>query len=181
MGHAALLNAAQRDPLAVVPWALAVLGDLIVPDDSPAANISSPTQSEAEGLADAIMNIPRILRSRALLASTRAQEDASNSQVMAFRIMGVIPRAPQWVNYAEVIDALAQAAGTKAEWEDQKTIRRQLIDAARATGEDVGDAVDAAMETAKRIIEDATPQIGFQIGIGAILGILVALYVVTRG
>lgn len=181
MAQASLLNAAQRDPLAVIPWALAVLGDLVVPDDSPAANISSPTQSEAEGLADSILGLPQLGRSDAFLASTRAEEDAANSQVMAFRIMGLIPRAPQWVSYAEVIDALAQAAGTRAEWEDQKSLRRQLVDAARASGEDIEEALDEIMEKAENIIKNAKPPSGFQIGIGAILGILVALYVVTRG
>lgn len=181
MAQAALLNAAARDPLAVIPWALAVLGDLVVPDDSPAANISSPTQSEAEGLADSILGLPQIARSDAWLASSRAEEDAASSQVMAFRVLGLVPRAPQWVSYAEVIDALAQAAGTRAEWEDQRKLRRQLVDAARDSAEDAGEALDAIMERAEDIVRKVKPPSGFQIGIGAILGILAALYVVTRG
>jgi hypothetical protein len=167
-----LLNAAQRDPRAVKPWALSVLADLVVPDDSIEAGISAPTSEEASTLAARIDALPVPPQSDRWTQARRNEENAENSVIMARAILAVIPRTPVYVNYAEVVDALADAAGSMAEFAEQRQLRTQLIDAAKETGDDVREAWEEVERVATR------PALSLSAGL--LVGLLVALYVVAK-
>lgn len=53
-----LLNQATRNPESVKTWVLAELGDLVLPDDSPAVGILGPSRTSANALAAEIYSLP---------------------------------------------------------------------------------------------------------------------------
>lgn len=167
-----LLNAAQREPRAVKPWALGVLQSLVVPPDSIKAGISAPTSEEALSLAEQIDRLPVPPMSDRWTQSGRSQENAENAVLMARAILGIIPRTPVFVNYAEIINSLADAAEAMAEFAEQSRLQTQLIDAAKETGEDTREAWEA--------LERAARKPSRSLSTGFIVGLIVALYVVSK-
>ena len=173
MAQAARLRQAQRIPGAVKTWALAVLGDLIVPDSSPVAGITSPTVSQAEPVADAILAIPDYSTARPMFTSLAdwQQLQAEQARNIAIAILGVIPREPAFVNFAEIVSSLADAAGSMGEWANARQLQTQLLDAARETGEELEEILD---DVARKVKDNVNPGAA---GFGA--GLIVALLAVV--
>lgn len=185
-----LLNQATRNPQAVKTWVLAELGDLVLPDDSPAVGILGPSRASANALASEIYSLPVAtaeapgLLSRIVSRSYGLQtlwtqfvglplqeQQALLAREMALKIESIIPRKPEFVRFAEIVNALAQAADSQAEWVEQQTIRRQLYESAKATGSDIEEIWD-------KIKENVTPSTPFNAGL--FVGLAVGAYVLSR-
>ena len=177
MSNSRLLQRAQREPAAVKTWALAVLGDLVVAAGSPVAGITSPTVAPAAPVAAAILRLPEDGTTRPLFTSLSDWQElqATQARSMALAILGVIPREPQWVNYAEVVSALADAAGSMAEFENARQIQTQLLDAARETGQDLEDIG----RDVERTVQDNIRPGAFAFGAGFVAALLAVLWLTS--
>lgn len=185
-----LLNQATRNPESVKTWVLAELGDLVLPDDSPAVGILGPSRTSANALAAEIYSLPVAtaetpgLLSRMISRSYGLQtlwnqfvglplqeQQALLAREMALRIESIIPRKPEFVRFYEIVNALAQAADSQAEWAAQQTIRRQLYESAKATGADIQEIWDKI----KKGVDPPTP-----FNAGLFVGLAVGAYVLAR-
>ena len=133
------LNEVRQNPRLVKAWALELLDRIGVPSDDARGGISHPTISEAALLAVAISGIetPWLL-TLSVTPSGREEDRANEARQTAMEIYRLIPIGPQWVGYAETINALAESSASLADWAEAKSLRHQLAEAAGQTLEEAG-------------------------------------------
>ena len=143
------INEARCNADLVPDWSLQVLSRAVVHPSDPRAGLTHPDTSEAVALMEAIdANVQPIQTPIGELFVSQDEEERRRcvaARDTARQVFALIPVEPQWVGFAETINALADTSESAAEWAAQRTTMRQLADAADLT-------VETIRETTKKTV-----------------------------
>lgn len=152
------INAARSDADLVKPWALELLNRIKLPTSDRRAGITHPSDAQATALAAIIAQVPvaeipwafRLVGSSDALESAAARDTARN-------VYAVIPVEPEYVGFAETVNALADTAQSSADWAHARDRRTIAIGTITESLEDAKEIVEDIANDVKNFIEEGGP------------------------